>query len=298
MLADIYLPKAQFLTLCVPEEANIERDVRVKMQKKSNKAKKVSKFANNQIDFILCITILLLLSLGIIMVLSASAPASIAEGNGSYAYVSKQAIFAIVGITLMIFISKIDYRFYKKYYWMVYFVSWIILLFVAVPGLGLNVNGATRWINLGFIQFQPSEITKIGMIIFYAGYLSDHKNDLQTFGKGFVLPFAFLAPPILILFFIQSHLSASVVIASITAIMMLMAGARILYFSIIGGAGISGALGLLGIMQMSGSGGFRLARIKTFFDPWQDAQGVGYQVVQSLYAIGSGGLLGAGLRRK
>ena len=266
------------------------------MQKKSSKAKKVSKFANNQIDFILCITILLLLSLGIIMVLSASAPASIAEGNGSY--VSKQALFAVVGIALMIFISKIDYRFYKKNYWMVYFVSWIILIFVAIPGLGLNVNGATRWISLGFIQFQPSEITKIGMIIFYAGYLSDHKKDLQTFWKGFVLPFAFLAPPILILFFIQSHLSASVVIASITAIMMLMAGARVLYFAIIGGTCASGILGLLGIMQMSGGGGFRLARIKTFFDPWQDAQGVGYQVVQSLYAIGSGGLLGAGLRRK
>ena len=205
------------------------------MQNKGNKTKKISKFVNNQFDFILCITILLLLSLGIVMVLSASAPASIAEGKGSYSYVSKQALFAVIGIVLMTVISKIDYRFYKKYYWIVYFISWIILILVAIPGLGVKVNGATRWINLGFTQFQPSEITKIGMIIFYAGYLSDHKNDLKSFIKGFLVPFAYLIPPIAILFFIQSHLSASVVIGTITAIMMIMAGARVLYFVVIGG---------------------------------------------------------------
>lgn len=205
------------------------------MQKKENKGKKISKFVNNQFDFILCITVLLLLALGIIMVLSASAPASIAEGKGSYSYVSKQAIFAGIGIVLMFFISKIDYRFYKKYYWIAYVISCGILLLVAVPGLGLNVNGATRWIKLGPIQFQPSEITKIGMIIFYAGYLSDHKKELKNFRKGFVIPFLFLILPIGILYFVQNHLSVSIVIVSVTSIMMLMAGARVLYFAVIGG---------------------------------------------------------------
>lgn len=138
------------------------------MQKKTNKVKKVSKFVNNQFDFLLCITILLLLALGIIMVLSASAPSALASENDSYAFVKKQAGFAVLGITLMFIISKIDYRFYKKYYWMIYFVSWAILLLVVVPGIGRSVKGATRWINLGFGQFQPSEITKIGLIIFYA----------------------------------------------------------------------------------------------------------------------------------
>lgn len=138
------------------------------MQKKPNKVKKVSKFVNNQFDFLLCITILLLLALGIIMVLSASAPSALASENDSYAFVRKQAGFAVLGIALMFIISKIDYRFYKKYYWMVYFISWAILLLVVVPGIGRSVKGATRWINLGFGQFQPSEITKIGLIIFYA----------------------------------------------------------------------------------------------------------------------------------
>lgn len=205
------------------------------MPKNSNKVKKVSKFVNNQFDFLLCITVLLLLSLGVIMVLSASAPSALSETGSSYTYVRKQATFAIIGIVLMFIISKIDYRFYKKYYWIVYFVSWTMLLFVIVPGIGRNVKGATRWINLGFGQFQPSEITKIGLIIFYAGYLSDHKDELKSFFKGFVKPFLFLVPPVGILFVVQNHLSVSLVIISVTATMMLMAGARVLHFAICGG---------------------------------------------------------------
>lgn len=205
------------------------------MPKNSNKVKKVSKFVNNQFDFLLCITVLLLLSLGVIMVLSASAPSALSETGSSYTYVRKQATFAIIGIVLMFIISKIDYRFYKKYYWIVYFVSWTMLLLVIVPEIGRNVKGATRWINLGFGQFQPSEITKIGLIIFYAGYLSDHKDELKSFFKGFVKPFLFLVPPVGILFVVQNHLSVSLVIISVTATMMLMAGARVLHFAICGG---------------------------------------------------------------
>ncbi len=265
------------------------------MQKK---VKKISKFVNNQFDFIICITVLLLLALGIVMVLSASAPSAISQGNDSYFYVRKQAGFAIVGIILMFFISKVDYRFYKKYYWIVYFVSWIILLLVLVPGIGKDVKGATRWINLGFGQFQPSEITKIGLIIFYAGYLSDNKRELKNLFSGFIKPLLFLIPPIGILFLVQNHLSVSLVIIIVTSVMMLMAGCRVLHFAIAGGVGASFVMGALGIMQMAGKQNFRLDRIQTFFNPWADAQGTGYQVVQSLYAIGSGGIFGVGLRRK
>lgn len=128
------------------------------------------------------------------------------------------------------------------------------------------------------------------------GYLSDHKDDLKSFFKGFVKPFLFLVPPVGILFLVQNHLSVSLVIVSITSVMMLMAGARVLHFAVSGGVrNKSEYFGLLGILQMTGKGGFRLDRIATFFDPWADAQGTGYQVVQSLYAIGSGGLFGVGL---
>lgn len=264
------------------------------MQKKT---KKVSKFVNNQFDFILCITVILLLALGIIMVLSASAPSALSTTGNSYTYVKKQLIFAIAGIFVMFFLSKVDYRFYKKYYWQIYFISWIILLLVLVPGLGYSVKGATRWIKIGGFQFQPSELTKIGLIIFFAGYLTDHKDELYDLKKGFIKPICFLIPPIGILFFVQNHLSVSLVICIITIVMMFIAGCRLKHFAVVGIVGISLIIGIFGFMQISGAGegNFRLDRISTYFDPWADAQGTGYQTVQSLYAIGSGGMFGLGL---
>lgn len=267
------------------------------MQKK---AKKVSRFANNQFDFILCITVLLLLALGIIMVLSASAPSALSTTGNSYTYVKKQLIFGIVGLAVMFFLSKIDYRFYKKYYWYIYFASWLVLLLVIVPGLGYSVKGATRWIKIGGSQFQPSELTKIGMIIFYGGYLSDHKSDIQSLTKGFVIPLLFLIPPVLVLYVVQNHFSVSLVIGVVVLVMMFMAGSRLKYFLIVATAGvvcIASLIGFVGLKQKSDSesDSFRLDRIATYFDPWADAQGTGYQTVQSLYAIGSGGMFGLGL---
>ncbi len=267
------------------------------MQKK---AKRISKFANNQFDFILCITVFLLLALGIIMVLSASAPSALSTTGNSYTYVKKQLLFAVAGLFVMFFLSKIDYRFYKKYYWYIYFASWLVLLLVVVPGLGYSVKGATRWIKIGGFQFQPSEITKIGMIIFFGGYLSDHKDELQQLGKGFIKPLAFLVPPVGILYLVQNHLSVSFVIAIVVLVMMFMAGTRLKYFVIVGVTGVvlvACAIGIAGIKQSSNdeSKNFRLDRIATYFDPWADPQGTGYQTVQSLYAIGSGGMFGLGL---
>lgn len=261
------------------------------MQKK----KKFSNFVNNQFDFILCITVLLLLAAGIIMVLSASAPSALSVTGNSYTYVSKQLIFAVIGLFVMFFVSKIDYRFYKKYYWYIYFASWIVLLLVLVPGLGVSVKGATRWIAIGSFSFQPSELTKIGMIIFFAGYLSDHKNELGDFKNGFIKPLCYLAPPIGILFFVQNHLSVSLVIGIIVIVIMFIAGCKLKHFLTVGAVGVVALVAIFGLLQTSGSSNFRLDRISTYFDPWADAQGTGYQTVQSLYAIGSGGMFGLGL---
>ena len=267
------------------------------MQKKG---KIVQKPYGKQIDFVLLIIIILLLSLGIIMVLSASAPSALSETGNSYTYVTKQAIFAVLGFGAMFFFSRLDYRILKRFYWPIYWISVGILLLVLVPGLKSSANGATRWINLGFIQFQPSEITKVGMIIFYAGYLSDHKNELRNLKKGFIKPLAYLALPVAIALFIQNHLSVGLVMGSITVVMMIMAGCRMSYFIytglLFGGAG-GGALAvyLATKGQSAGSESFRIDRILNFMDPWQDPTGTGWQAIQSLYAIGSGGLFGVGL---
>ena len=135
---------------------------------KKKKEKSFSSFLNNPFDFTLVITILLLLGIGLVMVLSASSPSALSESGNSYAYFSKQLLFAVLGIIAMSFISKIDYRFYQKFYKHAWWISIILLALVMSP-LGKEVNGAKRWIYLTeTLSFQPSEIVKFLMIIFYA----------------------------------------------------------------------------------------------------------------------------------
>ena len=258
-----------------------------------------SKNINNSFDFVLFITVLLLLALGIIMVLSASSPTSLATTGSSYTYVLKQLLSAAIGITAMLVISKIDYKTYSKFYKIAYILGIGVLLLVLVPGLGRSVNGAKRWINLPIVSsFQPSELTKIGMIVFFAQYLTIHKNDLRNIWKGFLKPFLVLAPAILVLLGIQSHFSASVIIILVVAVMMLVAGTRVAHFVTFGAAGAGAGIGLMYILaKFFDIGAYRLTRITSFLNPWADAQDSGWQIIQSLYAIGSGGLFGVGLRR-
>ncbi len=258
---------------------------------KKKKEKSFSSFVNNPIDFTLLITILLLLSIGLIMVLSASSPSALAESGNSYAYFSKQLIFAVLGIIAMMFISKIDYRFYQKFYKHAWWIAIILLALVLIAGK--TVNGAKRWIYVTeTLSFQPSEIVKFLMIIFYAGILVKNRDELSLYFKGFFKHICLLAP-IIGLLLLEPHFSASVVIIGICSIMMIMAGCKFWHFIATGSlAGIPAMIFLI-IKEP-----YRLQRVVTFLDPWKDITGDGWQVIQSLYAIGSGGLFGAGLRRK
>ena len=176
-------------------------------------------------DFVLFITVLILLAMGIVMVLSASSPSALAESGNSYAYVSRQAVFAIIGIGCMLFISKIDYRQYSKLGKIAYICSLIIL--AAVPILGYSAKGATRWLEIGPIRFQPSELAKIGLIIFYAYYLTKNKDKLKDVKNGFIKPFMYLAPIAIVLVIFQDHLSVTIIIILVISIMMLMAGTKL-----------------------------------------------------------------------
>lgn len=247
---------------------------------------------NKPFDFILCITVLLLLALGIIMVLSASAPSAFAKSGDSYSYVTKQAILGGIGIVAMFFLSTKDYRKYKKLYKLAYIGS--ILILAMVPIIGKEVNGAKRWIDLGFTTFQPSELAKLGMIIFYAAFLSNNKEKIKKIWNGFFLPFLYLVPVALILLLFQEHFSATLIIVVVTSIMMLVAGSRFSYFATIG---LTMAVAVGGLILTQGAD-FRMDRINSFIDPWKDPTGDSWQIIQSLYAIGSGGLFGVGLRTK
>ena len=257
----------------------------------AKKNKKFSSFLENPIDYTLLITVLLLLMLGLIMVLSASSPTSLAKSGRSYDYFLKQSIFAIIGICVMWFISKIDYRFYKKFYKLSYVVA--IILLAAVLVFGKTLNGAKRWIYVTeSLSFQPSELVKFCMIIFYAGILTKDREELKYFFKGWIKHLIWLVP-IIGLLIVEPHLSASIVIICICSAMMIMAGCK-LWQVIVPGVTIGIPVLGLAIWKIQKLA-HALKRITTFIDPWQDQLGDGWQVIQSLYAIGSGGLFGTGL---
>ena len=255
---------------------------------KKKKEKSFSSFLNNPIDFTMLITIVLLLGIGLVMVLSASSPSALSESGNSYSYFSKQLIFGILGLIAMTFISKIDYRFYRKFYKHAWWVS--ILLLIAVKLIGSEINGAKRWIKITeTLSVQPSEMVKFLMIVFYAGILVKNRDSLKLYGKGLVKHMLYLVP-IIGLLLLEPHLSASVVIIGIVCIMMIIAGCKFKHFVFTGlGAGLPG-LGLIIAIAP-----YRLQRVVTFLDPWKDERGTGWQIIQSLYAIGSGGLFGVGL---
>lgn len=251
------------------------------------KREKFSSFLNNPMDFTLLITIILLLGIGLVMLLSASSPSALADTGDSYYYFKRQLIFAILGVIAMFAISKIDYRFYQKFYIHSYVIS--IILLVAVLLVGREINGAQRWIYLTeTFSFQPSEMVKFLIIVFYAGILVKNRDDLSKFKNGFLKHF-FWVLPIIGLLLLQPHFSASVVILGIVVVMMLVAGCKFRHFLTAGSILIPIVIVLVVLEP------YRLQRVLTFLDPWQDATGDGWQVIQSLYAIGSGGLFGVGL---
>lgn len=258
------------------------------MAQKQKKIRTFSSFLKNSVDYTLVITILVLLAFGLVMVLSASSPTALSESGNSYKYFIKQLIFAGAGLFAMYIISKIDYRFYQKFYKH----AWVfaLVLLVMVIAVGKEVNEAKRWIYITeSLSFQPSEIVKFLMIVFYAGILVKNRNELGKYGKGFIKHMCFLAP-IIALLLLQPHFSASVVIVGVCTTMMIVAGCKLWHFVVT--AVTVGIPGIIGLIIMAP---YRLARVTTFIDPWQDAAGKGWQVIQSLYAIGSGGLFGAGL---
>ena len=263
---------------------------------KVTNTKKITQIKNaNTIDMPLLITVLILLSLGIVMILSASAPSALAEYGDSYKYVKTQALAAVLGIVAMIFLSRFKYDYFKKFYKIIYAFSIIILFTVLIPKIGIESNGARRWIRLAGMQIQPSEITKIGLIIFFAGYYSDEKNKLDTFVGSCVIPIIALLIPVGLLLLIQNHMSAGIVMSFVTLVLIVMSGCQIKYLAYLFSIGVTGVLMLLVFFKDKLTNGFRSDRIEAWLHPMDNPSGTAYQTIQGLYAIGSGGLFGVGL---
>lgn len=242
--------------------------------------------ARGSMDLPFLVLALIILTIGVIMVLSASfARAYYTSGNPTK-YFLRQLLFAVSGVALMLLVSRFKVTTFRR--WAAPSLLLSIILLVAVPFIGSEENGAKRWIDLGFTTFQPSEIVKLAEILAFAAMICVFNKKMKTFKYG-VLPFALVIAVIVGLLFLEPHLSASVIIIAIGAIMMFAGGTRLHWF--IAGGGVVAAAGILTVTKFA----YASDRITAWLDPSSDPLDSGFQILQSLYAVGSGGLLGLGL---
>lgn len=239
-------------------------------------------------DFWIFITILILLSLGIVMVFSASAPAAYTWYKDIYYFLKNQLLFALIGLGAMFVAMNFDYRKLQKFAIPFLILSIVLLILVLIPGIGVSVNGSRRWLSLGFTTFQPSELAKLALILFLASSLSKRKDQLKYFFKG-LLPYLLVIGIVAGLIVVETHLSATIIILMVTSIILLVAGARLKHFMLMA-VPVTAALALV-IYKNE----YMQERILSFVNPFAYSNDEGYQAVQSLYAIGSGGLFGRGL---
>lgn len=257
-------------------------------RRKKEKTNTKSGSGRNNYDAALIAVILILVFFGLIMVFSASAPSALAYEGNEYHFIMRQGICAVIGIIGMFICARIDYHIYGRWAFPILVASLLILFTVYIPGLGKVINNARRWVGVGSLSLQPSEITKIGVIIFFAYSLSVMKDKIKKFWRGIMMYLMILGVFALVLMK-QPHFSCTVVLCVSCVVIMFVAGAKIWHFGVL--AAIVGCLGVLLIIKEP----YRLERVMTFMDPFADTADAGYQITNSLYAIGSGGLFGLGL---
>ncbi len=242
-----------------------------------------------QLDFTLLFVVLVLLFMGLIALSSASSYYALTEFNDSSYYIVRQIAFAVVGIIGMLVISKIDYKKYLKFGYLIYGVGILLMLMVFVPGIGGTVNGANRWLNLGFMRFQPSEIMKLCLIIGLSTYIEKNQAKMKTI-KGYLVPASMLGLVCIIMYF-QDHMSGMIVMLVLGATIIFINGIKIKTRYLV--IGILAVVAIAAIFLLSDSYG--LERVTSFMNPEADTTGSNWQPIQSLYAIGTGGLFGRGL---
>lgn len=232
------------------------------------------------------VIITILICIGVIMVYSSSAIFAYERYNDSTYFLKRHFVYLITGVILALFMMLFDYRKLKNYAKPLIIFS--VLLLIVILLKGREIGGAKRWFRVGQFSFQPSELAKISLIIYLADVLSRKQVRIKNFIEGF-LPPAMVAGVLITFILLQPDLGTSIAIAVITAILFFVAGIRLRYLLI-------SVLGLLPILYVAiFSAPYRRRRMLAFLDPWKDPRGVGFQVIQSFLALGSGGLFGVGL---
>lgn len=259
-----------------------------KLERKSREA------AQGTVDMPFLLLTLLLTGVGLVMLFSASFPAAYYETGDAAYYFKRQLIFALLGLAAMFVISHVNYQRWRGMAKLLLGLSIFLLVLVIIPGVGITRNGATRWLGFGeLLTFQPSEIAKLGVIVFFADSISKKREKMLTWRYG-VVPYVAILGVVGIFMLLEPHLSGAILIVGTGAVMMAVGGMQGWLIGV--GVGGVGAVAVLFIKLVdAGVIKYNADRILLWRDPWSDAGDAGYQICQSLIAIGSGGLLGVGL---
>lgn len=263
------------------------------MERVENKAKRIKTTKNKSKlksgDFWLMLFTMMLVIFGLIMVFSASYYYAISRDGSAYSYLLRHGMWVVIGFGAMIFGAVFDYRHYKKLAVFALIASVLLLILVLTP-MGQTTNGATRWIGIGPITIMPGEIAKLAAIIFVAWFLSEDTDRIKSVTRG-ILPLLGVAVVYGALIIKQPNLSTAITVCGIIIAMMLVAGLKWRYVITAGGIGVAGIASIIIFMKDT----YWYSRLTIFMDPFADPLGEGYQGVQSLLALGSGGLFGVGL---
>ena len=258
------------------------------MPQKKTKQKRTF-WQEGKLDITFLSLVLILLSIGLVMLFSASYAYSYTYFGNSYRFIARQAIFAAIGVGIMLLVSKIDYHILKKFSWMIYAVTVAMLVIVLIlPPMSDELN-VKRWISIGSFNFQPSEFGKLAIVILFAAWLSVNSHKIKKL--RYVLFLITLLGVVCALVVAEPHLSATILIFALGIILLIVGGLQKRWILLGAGGGVGVALFLV----FSGVISYGSDRITYWLDPWADPSGKGYQTIQSLLAIGSGGLLGRGI---
>ena len=240
-----------------------------------------------RLDYILFLAVITLSIFGIIMIYSASSIWADYKFNDSFHYLKYQSIFFFAGVFIMLIVSKIDYKIYYEKANTILLICVILLILVLIPGIGSVRNGSRSWFGIGSLGIQPSEFAKLGMIIFTSKYLTNSNKFLKSYKQG-VFPILGILFFLFGLIMLQPDMGTGAILVVSIIALLFVAGVNMKFFI---GMGIVGVIGVVILIVIAP---YRMDRITSFIDPWSDALGTGFQIIQSLYAIGPGGLLGTG----
>ncbi|SHE62126.1 spore cortex peptidoglycan biosynthesis regulator SpoVE [Seinonella peptonophila] len=238
-------------------------------------------------DWIIIGTILMLLSIGVLMVYSASAAFAAHKYGDPFYFAKRQFLFAALGVFFMLLVAQMNQTRFQQLAKPGLFICIALLIIVLIPGVGILRNGARSWLGIGAFSIQPSEFMKLALILYFSHLFIQPRFQLTSFRQG-LLPSLAILGSVFALIMMQPDLGSGTVLVGTGMILILIAGARKKHLIELSFVGIAGFVGLVLAAP------YRIARITAFIDPWKDPLGAGYQLIQSLYAMGPGGLMGLG----